>query len=216
MGEPEVLYAPGRDPEEQPPTWLFLPWVLAATAGAWAIDRYTGRWLGPWRVVPEGVLGLYALLWGLVGVLGLAADASVRLTGMHLEVRRPWRRQRWLWSELRDIRILNVYRPPLSAAGGQGAAGVLTLIPESSPAVPLPGPFQGSSPEQMDQLAERLITALQQHNPRAEPLDDGALDAAQQDVRERLQARDPVVHDGVSTGPSPSSCPWGPESSCSR
>jgi hypothetical protein len=192
MGEPEVvvLYASGRDPGERRAVWWFLPWVVAATAGVWAIDRYAGRWLGAWRVIPEVALGGYALLSGLVGVLLLATEASVRLTEEYLEVRRPWRRQRWAWTELRDIRVLNLGQTPTSATGRHDTAGILALIPQSGPAVPLPSPFQGSSAEQMDQLAERLITALHRHNPRAESLDDAALDAAQQDLRERLQTRE--------------------------
>ena len=176
---------------------------MAAGAGVWAVDHYTGRWIGAWRVFPMVLLGGYGLLLAVFFGLSLATAGSLRLTDSHLVVRRPWSRQRWAWSELRDIRVLTVDHSPHPAmelvtgpeTGSEteptdSPRRLLALIPERAPAVALPGPFQDGDPEQTERLAEQLRAALHRHRPEAEPLDGEAARRASREVLEGLEARD--------------------------
>ena len=197
-----MLGAPGFEQQQWVP-WLMMPWVVAAGAGVWAVDHYTGRWIGAWRVFPMVLLGGYGLVLAVFFVLSLATAGSLRLTDSHLVARRPWSRQRWAWNELRDIRVLTVdhslyphLRPETDPETGlvreptDSSRRILALVPERGPAVVLPRPFQDGDPDRTERLAEQLRAALHRYRPEAEPLDGEAAHRASREVLEDLEARE--------------------------
>jgi cation transport ATPase len=208
MRQSSVIHGPGHEPG-QPNLVAAWPVVFAAAAGAWAIDRYTTHALGAWRYIPVVVLGFYAVAASLIMLLMISVtnEPNLALTEKHLVLRRWLRRQRWAWTELRDVRIVEIDDQE------QKTVSVLTLVPVRGPLVALPDPFRANAwpritpeqaesepglgkvaakqeriPAELDQVAEQLSAELGRRNPTVKPLDADAFETAARELRESVHA----------------------------
>ena len=199
-----MVYGPGHDPQHEN---LVGSWVAVTVAvvGAWAIDTYAVHTLGDWRYVPVAVLVFFAFVAGSITLLltVVANEASLELTDTHLILRGWLRKRRWAWTDLREIRVVEVAWPafePLDLPAEK--VDILTLVRVSGPMVPLPAPFRKSMSTEPDDadtdsdsgtarlepIVQQLNAALRLHHPLAEPLDDAEAAAATAALNESMES----------------------------